>query len=146
MNSCLGQSKEYQELLGTQWLIVNCLLEMTVQEYLCYVVTKFDIYLQSTLCHSCFFLKEQGKQVEKNLAKFIKFWVGHSYQRWDINILIYPTILNRALSPQKYVIVVLIATLVDKSLPQITVIQRNCLNMMKQFLWMIGYFTKIFIK
>ena len=46
---------------------------MTVQEYLCYVVTKFDIYLQSTLCHSCFFLKEQGKQVEKNLAKFIKF-------------------------------------------------------------------------
>ena len=28
----LGQSKESQELLETQWLIVNCLLEMTVQE------------------------------------------------------------------------------------------------------------------
>ena len=55
--SWLDQSKEYQELLGNQLLIVNCLLEKTVQEQLCYVVTKSDIYLQSTLCDSSFFLK-----------------------------------------------------------------------------------------
>ena len=29
--SWLAQSKEYQELLGPQWLIVNCLLKMTLQ-------------------------------------------------------------------------------------------------------------------
>ena len=55
--SWLDQSKEYQELLGNQLLIVNCLLEKTVQEQLCYVVTKSDIYLQSALCDSSFFLK-----------------------------------------------------------------------------------------
>ena len=55
--SWLDQSKEYQELLGNQLLIANCLLEKTVQEQLCYVVTKSDIYLQSTLCDFCFFLK-----------------------------------------------------------------------------------------
>ena len=55
--SWLGQSKEYQELLEVQWLILICLLEMAVQEQLCYGVTKPDIYLQSTLCDYCFFLK-----------------------------------------------------------------------------------------
>ena len=29
--SWLGQSKEYQEFLGSHCLILNCLLEMTVQ-------------------------------------------------------------------------------------------------------------------
>ena len=26
----IGQSKEYQELLGAEWLIINCFLEITV--------------------------------------------------------------------------------------------------------------------
>ena len=45
--------KEYQELLGNQWLIVNCLLEMTVQVW--------PIRIESIVsCHKVPFLKKNS--------------------------------------------------------------------------------------
>ena len=49
-----------------------------------YAVTKFDKYIFSVhSLWSLFFLKVTTKSSWKDLAKYIKFWVGHSHQLWD---------------------------------------------------------------
>ena len=89
--SWLDQSKAYQEVLGTYWLIVNCLLEMTVQGWAfecspLEVAIKFLFFPEVTR-----FLSK--KQTERNLAKWIKFeWVSLPAVGYKI--------LNSTLSPQ----------------------------------------------
>ena len=53
------------------------------REELCYVSAKPDIYLFSIHCLQLLFFLEgvyQRKKVERNLAKWIRFWVGHCHQ------------------------------------------------------------------